>query len=115
MPKWPKLIKTMSQSTASVCFLCITTYVNNKHAKPSFKRKRRVKFKDRIYAELRLSLCFDVGWYFCNIADSGRIGKRLSRNKVLNSHFLKSQMFFKIGVPRNILIFTGKIYVGVSF
>ena len=74
-----------------------------------------VIFKEGICAELCLNHWFESDWYFCNIAQSGWFWKSLSRNKVLNHHFLKSlhvtsrtQMFFKIGVLRNVAIFTGK-------
>ena len=74
-----------------------------------------VIFKEDICVELCLNHWFESDWYFCNIAQSRWFWKSLSRKKVLNQHFLKSlhvtshtQMFFKIGVLRNIAIFTEK-------
>ena len=68
---------------------CVVT-VNDEHTKPTFKRKRRVKYKDDISVELCLKLWFESDWYFYNINESGWFSKRLFRNKVPNNHFAKS-------------------------
>ena len=74
-----------------------------------------VIFKEGICAKLCLKHWFESDWHFCNITQSGWFWNSLSREKVLNHQFLKSlyvtsstQMFFKIGVLRNIATFTGK-------
>ena len=63
------------------------------------------KYKDGIGAELCWKFWVESDCYFCNITESGWFWKRLSRNKVLKHHFVKSvsthtQMFFKIGVSQ---------------
>ena len=46
-------------------------------------------FKDKIYYS-HGKTNYENGWYFCNITKSGWFGKRLSRKKFLNNHFLMS-------------------------
>ena len=63
------------------------------------------KFNDSVCAELCLKLWFESDWHFYNITES----KQLSRNKVLNNHFLKSvQKQPYRDVFRNFAIFTRK-------
>ena len=57
------------QGPQAFAFSVVT--VNYEHTKPRFKRKRRVKFKVGIPAELCLKVWFKSDWYFCNIIKSG--------------------------------------------
>ena len=57
------------QGPQAFAFSVVT--VNSEHTKPRFKRKRRVKFKVGIPAELCLKVWFKSNWYFCNITKSG--------------------------------------------
>ena len=47
----------------------------------SLKESARVKYKDRVCADLCLKLYFENDWYFCDITESRWFWKRLSRNK----------------------------------
>ena len=67
-----------------------------------------VWYNDGICAKLCLKIWFESYCYFCNIIESGWFWKWLSRSKVPNNHFLSQfrssgmQMFFKIGVLKNL-------------
>ena len=98
-------------------FVFSVVTVNDEHTKLRFKRKRRGMrwaYALGVCAELYLKPWFESDCYFCNNTKSGWFWKRLFRKKVLNnflqSHLRSSRthMFFKIGVVRNFLIFTGE-------